>query len=536
MEKENEINFREQLAEESDGDEESPIKDRSCDQRGALQGEPRCVICGRYGEYICDETDDDICSKECKQILLKRIRSSSPKPIGPSPTVIKLTALDECVYVSDIMQQCSDSSLTSNQIDSLRNKNDIRVLGSSVPAPIVSFSDCNLPQKLQDNLESLGYDIPTPIQMQVIPAALLGRNLLVLAQTGSGKTASYLIPIISKCYTVRRQRLLDQKRPLAIVLAPTRELCAQVEEQAKAFGKGLPFKTALIVGGNPMASQAYRVGKGIELIVATPGRLVDLLIKHEFELDEVRTLVIDEVDCMLEKGFLDQVMQIVRALSRPQIVMISATLPREVEKLSKSMAEDIVVITVGKVNRPSDTVRQVVIWVETKEKKQKLFQILKSEKHFKPPAVVFVGSRFGADLLAEAIRVSTGLRASSIHGEKGMRERRESLRMFLLGEMSVIVATGVLGRGMDLMGVRQVIIFDMPNSVPEYVHLIGRASRLGEAGEAIVFVNEEDKSLFKDFVRMLKQSGAIIPRELANSPHSQASYQVGSRQKKRKRS
>ncbi|KAJ6401181.1 hypothetical protein OIU84_016569 [Salix udensis] len=269
-----------------------------------------------------------------------------------------------------------------------------------------------------------------------------------------------------------------------MVLTPTRELCIQIEDQAKLLGKGLPFKTALVIGGDAMARQLYRIQQGVELIVGTPGRLIDLLAKHDIELDDIMILVLDEVDCMLQKGFRDQVMQIFVALSQPQVLILTD---------------------------PSKAVKQLAIWVESKQKKQKLFDILMSKQHFLPPAIVYVGSRIGADLLTNAITVTTGLKALSIHGEKSMKERREIMRSFLVGEVPLVVATGVLGRGVDLLGVRQVIVFDMPNSIKEYVHQIGRASRMGEDGTSFVFVNEENKNLFPDLVEVLKSSGAVIP-------------------------
>lgn len=515
-----------------DLDEEAagcPVKERCWEQREALPGEPRCVICGRYGEYICDETDDDICSTECKKSLLGRIAKSQKPPSNISHPV-KLRATDECFYIRD-----NDRSLPTDQnVEFMRKKIGISVKGESVPAPVMSFSNCNFPRRLEQNLETAGYEIPTPVQMQAIPAALAKRNLLVSADTGSGKTASFLLPIVSHCSRIRGERTTDLKKPLAMVLAPTRELCVQVEEQAKVLGKGLPFKTALVVGGDALAGQVYRIQKGVELIVGTPGRLIDLLTKNDVELDEVSVLVLDEVDCMLQRGFRDQVMQIFLALSHPQILMFSATISQDVEKMASSLAKNLLRVSSGKSSKPTESVKQVVIWVESKRKKQKLFEILKSKQHFRPPVVVFVSSRLGADLLSEAITAATGLNAASIHGEKEMAVRRESLRQFLTGEISVIVSTGILGRGVDLLKVRQVVIFDMPNTMEEYVHQVGRASRMGEEGTAIAFVNEDDKKLFRVLVENLRSAGAAIPRELANSHYSVGTYPVGGQEKRRK--
>lgn len=504
------------------------VKEQCWDQREALAGEPRCVICGRYGEYICDETDDDICSVECKRILLSRLAKSRPLPAQPPP--VKLPTTDECYYVRD-NNNLESESLTNQQTELMRRKLDISVKGDFVPAPILSFSSCNFHQKILQNLEDAGYEMPTPVQMQAIPAALIGQSMLVTAETGSGKTGSFLVPIVSYCVKLNNNN--NQQKPQAIVLAPTRELCIQVEEQAKLLGKGLPFKTALVVGGDAMAGQLYRIQQGVSLIVATPGRLIDLLIKHDIELDSISTLVIDEVDCMVQRGFLDQVMQIFRALSQPQVLMYSATISREVERVAGSMVKDLTIILVGKPNKPNEAIKQLAIWVESKKKKQKLFDILMSKQHFKPPVVVFVGSRLGADLLSEAITITSGSKALSIHGEKPMKERREIIRSLLVGEVNVIVATGILGRGLDLLSVRQVIVFDMPTSIKEYVHQIGRASRMGEEGTSMVFVNEENKKLFPELVDMLKSSGAAIPRELANSQYT-VNSSVGKARKKRK--
>lgn len=509
------------------------VKKRCWDQREALPGEPHCVICGRYGEYICDETDDDICSRECKQTLLFRV-ARSQAPVGlPPPT--RLPTTDECFYIRENDEKFNSQSLTNDQTELLRRKLKINVRGDLVPAPVLSFNSCNLPQKLLDNIEAAGYEMPTPVQMQAIPAALVGKSLLVSADTGSGKTASFLVPVIASCSNLNHEKFSNQKKPLSIVLTPTRELCIQVEEQAKLLAKGLPFKTALVVGGDPMAGQLHRINQGVGVIIATPGRLIDLLIKHDIELDNVSVLVLDEVDLMLQRGFHEQVIQIFQALSQPQVLMYSATISKEVEKMACSMVKGITVVSVGKPNKPNGAVKQMPIWVESKKKKQKLFDILLSKQHFMPPVVIFVGSRLGADLLSEAVAVTTGIKALSIHGEKPMKERREIIRSFLVGEVPVLVATGVLGRGIDLLGVRQVIVFDMPISIKEYVHQIGRASRLGEEGTAIVFVNEENKKIFPELVDILKSSGAPIPREL-NSRYTKTTFPLGKGQKKRKHS
>ncbi|KAL3681369.1 hypothetical protein R1sor_024325 [Riccia sorocarpa] len=551
-----------------DTEKDDSVVQKSADQRAAEADEPTCVVCGRYGEYICDETDDDVCSLECKAVVLKRkasrheIKSTIPeaataaaaghKP-GDSEQVVQKTKIvsasdlpvmqDDFIIVRDTEQAIPDwepdamiKKLTQQQVEFLRKEINLSVKGEDVPSPILEFSNCRFMPKLLENLEIAGYESPTPVQMQVIPAALKGRDILVSAGTGLGKTVGYLLSVVFRSCRIRSQLRVDRQKPLAIVLTPTRELCAQVEEQAKALARGLPFKTALVVGGDAMPQQVHRLKQGIEMIVATPGRLIDLLTKHDVALEDVCMLVLDEVDTMLDRGFRDQVLQIVTALTVPQILMFSATVPPDIQKFASSLLKKPIYLSVGETNLPSESVKQTVIWVETKNKKNKLFDILSSQHHFRPPVVVFVNSRMGAELLAEAIRSVTGLQAAAVHGEKSMEERREVMKSFLMGSLPLVVSTGVLGRGLDLLRVSQVIIFDMPSSVEEYIHQIGRASRLGLPGSAMVFVNEESKVLFRPLIEMFRRSGVVVPKELASSPYAVSSYAAASNPKKRKAS
>lgn len=537
------------------------MKLRSIDQRAAQPDEPTCVVCGRYGEYVCDETDDDVCSVECKAVVLKRALEST-RPTGPPerPSVeadaprqnsnVVLYRKDSLLCMQDEPAEIivrdgvktlpewepdrAVNKLTQQQVDALMKQIEISVQGDEVPRPILEFSNCKLLPKLQANLETAGYETPTPVQMQLIPAVLKGRDMLVSAGTGSGKTVGYLLAIVFRICLIRAHYQLEARKPLAIVLTPTRELCVQVEQQAKALAKGLQLKTALVVGGDAMPQQLYRINQGIELIVGTPGRLIDLLAKHDVELDDVCMLVLDEVDCMLERGFRDQVEQIQTALTQPQILMFSATIPAETEKLSASILRRPLLISVGKSSSLSEAVRQTVMWVESNQKKKKLFDIIQSAHHFHPPVVVFVNSRAGADLLSEAIQSVTGLQAAAIHGEKPMQERRQVLKEFLMGSLPIVVATGILGRGLDLLRVTQVIVFDMPHSTEEYIHQIGRASRLGVPGSAMVFVNDDSKMLFKDLVGLFQRSGVVVPKELLNSPYAASSYAAAYNPRKRK--
>ncbi|KAJ8773298.1 hypothetical protein K2173_028475 [Erythroxylum novogranatense] len=251
-------------------------------------------------------------------------------------------------------------------------------------------------------------------------------------------------------------------------------------------------------GGDALASHLHRIRQGVELIVGTPGRLIDLLMKHDMNLDDIMMFVLNEVDCMFQRVF------------RDQVLIYSTTISVDIKKMANSLVKDIISL------QQKYTFR-LAIWVESKQKMQKLFDILMSKQHFNPPAIIYMGSKLGADLLSNAITLTTGLKALSIHGEKSMKERREVIKSFLLGEVHVIISTGVLGRRVDLLRVRQVIIFDMPNNIKEYVHQIGRASQIGEEGTAIILVIEENKNLFPELIECLRSSRAILPWELVNS-------------------
>ncbi|XVE84268.1 hypothetical protein DITRI_Ditri16bG0157000 [Diplodiscus trichospermus] len=345
--------------------------------------------------------------------------------VGAMVSILPTT--NECFYVRDSVDKSGFESLTCDQAELLKKILDIHVKGDAIPTPVLAFSSCGLPRKLLQNIETARYCMSTPVQMQVIPATLDGKSLLVLADTGFGKTASFLIPIISLCPNFSLNNFSNNRKPLAMVLTPTRELCIQAEDQAKLLGKGLPFKTSLV--------------------------LIDLFTKHDIELNDVKIFGLDEVDYMLQSGFRDQVMQIFRALSQPQVLMYSATISQDMEKIASSMATDIITVSIGKPNRPSKAVKQLAIWVESKQKKEKLFDLLR-RKHFTPPIVVYVSSRVGADFLSNAIFVTTRIKFFSINEEKSMKERREILRLFLVGEVPVVVSTGILGRGINLIGVR----------------------------------------------------------------------------------
>uniref|UniRef100_A0A2R9AIG0 RNA helicase n=1 Tax=Pan paniscus TaxID=9597 RepID=A0A2R9AIG0_PANPA len=482
---------------------EEPVKSFSKTQRWAEPGEPVCVVCGRYGEYICDKTDEDVCSLECKAKHLLQVKEKEEKSKLSNPQ--KADSEPESPLNASYVYKEHPFilNLQEDQIENLKQQLGILVQGQEVTRPIIDFEHCSLPEVLNHNLKKSGYEVPTPIQMQMIPVGLLGRDILASADTGSGKTAAFLLPVIMRA-------LFESKTPSALILTPTRELAIQIERQAKELMSGLPrMKTVLLVGGLPLPPQLYRLQQHVKVIIATPGRLLDIIKQSSVELCGVKIVVVDEADTMLKMGFQQQVLDILENIPNDcQTILVSATIPTSIEQLASQLLHNPVRIITGEKNLPCANVRQIILWVEDPDKKL-----------FKPPVLVFVDCKLGADLLSEAVQKITGLKSISIHSEKSQIERKNILKGLLEGDYEVVVSTGVLGRGLDLISVRLVVNFDMPSSMDEYVHQIGRVGRLGQNGTAITFINNNSKRLFWDIAKRVKPTGSILPPQLLNSPY-----------------
>uniref|UniRef100_A0A3B3DV06 RNA helicase n=1 Tax=Oryzias melastigma TaxID=30732 RepID=A0A3B3DV06_ORYME len=460
-------------------------------------------MCGRYGEYICDATDNDVCSLECKaKHLMKMGFGTVAKTVGKE------------VFFS-YKEDHFISNLTDEQVQRIKQELGIETQGEDVRKPIVEFEHCAFPLTLSDNLKKAGYEAPTPIQMQMVPVGLTGRDVIASADTGSGKTVAFLLPVIV--------RAMESPTicPVALILTPTRELAIQIERQAKELVIGLPnMRTALLVGGMPLPPQLHRLKSSIKIVIATPGRVIEILKQKVLKLDKVRIVVVDEVDSMLKMGFQHQVLEVLDQVPEDhQTLLTSATIPKGTEELAARLVRDPVRIAIGEKNQPCANVKQILLWVEEPSKKKKLFEILNDSKLYQPPVVVFVECKAGADLLCEAVSKVTGLTTVAIHSDKKQWERNRILKGLLDGEYEVVISTGVLGRGLDLVNVRVVVNFDMPNTMDEYVHQVGRAGRLGHRGTAITFLNNNNKRLFLSVVNRVKPTGSILPPQLLNSPY-----------------
>lgn len=493
---------------------EEPVKSFSKTQRWAEPGEPVCVVCGRYGEYICDKTDEDVCSLECKAKHLLQVKEEeeSLKASSPQRAVSHPESPLDTFYV--YKEHPFIVTLREDQIETLKQQLGISVQGQEVARPIIDFEHCGFPETLNQNLKKSGYEVPTPIQMQMIPVGLLGRDILASADTGSGKTAAFLLPVIIRA-------LFEDKTPSALILTPTRELAIQIEKQAKELMSGLPrMKTVLLVGGLPLPPQLHRLRQHVKVIIATPGRLLDIIKQSAVSLSGIKVVVVDEADTMLKMGFQQQVLDVLENIPGDcQTILVSATIPGSIEQLADQLLHNPVRIVTGDKNLPCPSVRQIVLWVEDPGKKKKLFEILNDKKLFKPPVLVFVDCKLGADLLSEAVQKVTGLNSTSIHSEKSQVERRDTLKGLLEGDYEVVVSTGVLGRGLDLVNVKLVVNFDMPSSMDEYVHQVGRVGRLGQNGTAITFINNNSKRLFWEVAKRVKPTGSLLPPQLLNSPY-----------------
>ncbi|XP_076880360.1 putative ATP-dependent RNA helicase DDX59 [Brachyhypopomus gauderio] len=512
-----------------DGEEE-PVKSFKNSQRWPEPGEPVCVVCGRYGEYICDSTDNDVCSLECKASHLAKMCLGLGQKVfskNKEDTSIPSVSTDtDCTADGASSHELSYSykedafiaELTEEQVERVKKELVIVTLGREVRRPVIEFEHCNFPDILRMNLKKAGYETPTPIQMQMVPVGLAGRDVIATADTGSGKTVAFLLPVVLHSSEGGAGTSLG---PVAVILTPTRELAIQIERQAKELIMGLPnMRTALLVGGMPLPPQLHRLKQKIKIVIATPGRLIEILKQKAVQLDSVRVVVVDEADTMLKMGFQQQVLEILEQVPEDrQTLLTSATIPAGTDLLASRLTQDPVRITIGQKNQPCANVRQIVLWVEEPSKKKKLFEILNDRKLYQPPVVVFVDCKLGADLLCEAVHKIMGLNTVAIHSDKTQWERNRILKGLLEGQFEVVVSTGVLGRGLDLVNVKLVVNFDMPANMDEYVHQVGRAGRLGHRGTAITFMNNNNKRLFLDIVNRVKPTGSLLPLQLLNSPH-----------------
>jgi ATP-dependent RNA helicase RhlE len=378
---------------------------------------------------------------------------------------------------------------------------------AAVPAAddVVRFADFGLSPDILRALSDQGYIHPTPIQAQAIPIVLQGRDVMGAAQTGTGKTAGFSLPIIQLLLAQASTSMSPARHPVrALVLTPTRELAVQVAENVKSYARHTPLRSTVVFGGMDMAPQTAALRAGVEIVIATPGRLLDHVQQKTLNLSQVQILVMDEADRMLDMGFLPDLQRIINLLPKQrQNLMFSATFSQEIKKLAGSFLDSPVLIEVARSNATADKVTQVVYKVADEHKRDAVAHLIRG-RHLKQ-VLVFSNTKIGASRLARSLE-QEGVKATAIHGDKTQQERMAALEAFKQGEIDVLVATDVAARGLDISDLPCVINFDLPYNAEDYVHRIGRTGRAGASGDAISVFSDKDERLLTDIEKLIKQT------------------------------
>ena len=375
-----------------------------------------------------------------------------------------------------------------------------------------SFSNLSLAEPLARAVAEMGYETMTPIQEQAIPVVLQGRDVMGAAQTGTGKTAAFALPLLQRMMKHENASTSPARHPVrALVLLPTRELAVQVAEQVKLYAKYTNLTSAVVFGGMDMKPQTLELKKGVEVLVATPGRLLDHIEAKNTVLNQVEYVVLDEADRMLDIGFLPDLQRILSYLPKQRITLLfSATFSPEIKRLAASFLQDPVTIEVARSNATASTVEQHFYSVSADDKRRALHQILKARGL--KQAFVFVNSKLGCAKLARSLE-REGLKTTALHGDKSQDERLKALESFKSGEVDLLVCTDVAARGLDIKDVPAVFNFDVPFNAEDYVHRIGRTGRAGASGLAVSFVAGSDQRLVLDIEKLIKIKIELEPME-----------------------
>ncbi|MEQ8798053.1 MAG: DEAD/DEAH box helicase [Salinisphaeraceae bacterium] len=372
----------------------------------------------------------------------------------------------------------------------------------------MSFSELGLNQTLQTAIANSGYTTPTPIQARGIPAVLAGRDVLAAAQTGTGKTAAFTLPILQKLGDVGDKR---GRKPRVLVLTPTRELAAQVADSVRTYGRDLPVRTAVIFGGVGFGPQVDAFRRGVDIIVATPGRLLDHVRQGNVDLSALEMLVLDEADRMLDMGFIHDIRRVIERLPpKRQNLLFSATFSGDIRKLARTLLNNPEEIDVAPRNAPAELVDQKVVFVP-KSRKRALLSWLIGSNNWRQ-VLVFTRTKHGANRLCKQLE-NDGLSAAALHGNKSQGARTRALDGFKSGSVRVLVATDIAARGIDIDALPHVINFELPNVPEDYIHRIGRTGRAGSEGEALALVDGEEKTYLRDIQRLLKREIPVMTIE-----------------------
>ena len=363
----------------------------------------------------------------------------------------------------------------------------------------MQFQDLGLSPTVLKSVCALGFEAPTPIQREAIPQVLGGRDLMGLAQTGTGKTAAFGLPLVH--HLLKWKQKPAPKTARALILAPTRELVHQIAANLRNYVRGMPLRIGCVTGGASINVQIKDLARGADILIATPGRLIDLVGRKAIFLDRAKFLVLDEADQMLDLGFIHALRQIAKLVGTPrQTLLFSATMPKQIEELSRTYLTDPVRVEVAPPGRAADKIQQSVHFVGQRSKADLLKQCL--AEHPGSLSLVFARTKRGAERLLKDLAES-GLSADSIHGNKNQNQRDRAIRAFRNGDIRVLVATDVAARGIDIPGVSHVYNFDLPDVPENYVHRIGRTARAGADGEAVAFCGADEFRLLRDIERLM---------------------------------
>ncbi len=370
----------------------------------------------------------------------------------------------------------------------------------------LKFSELGLTKPIQRALTERNYVTPTPIQAQAIPLLLDGNDMMGIAQTGTGKTAAFSLPMLQKLAATPGKNAHNS--PRALIMAPTRELAIQIADEVRTYGKFLHLRQTVIFGGVSQKAQVNAISRGVEILIATPGRLLDLMNQKRLKLDAVEFLVLDEADRMFDMGFINDVRKIIAALPKSrQSLLFSATMANEMERLSREVLTDHVLVEVAPKATPIERIQQNVYHVKANDKTGLLSTILEDPALSR--VIVFSRTKHRANRIAEQL-CKQGVEADAIHGNKSQGARQRALKQFRSGKVRVLVATDIAARGIDIDGVTHVINFELPNESDSYVHRIGRTARAGATGVAISFCDSTERAYLRDIESLIKQEITVI--------------------------
>ncbi len=388
----------------------------------------------------------------------------------------------------------------------------------------MSFSDLGLMPELMRAVADKGYDTPSPIQLQAIPAVLAGRDVLAGAQTGTGKTAGFVLPILQRLNADMNHG--SSRAPRALVLTPTRELAAQVADSARSYGKYLQLRTFQVFGGISINPQISALRGGCDILVATPGRLLDLAQQRAVDLSKIQVLVLDEADRMLDMGFIPDIRRIIKLLPQQrQNLLFSATYSDDIRGLAERLLRDPLSIQVSPRNAVVEIVEQRAYRVQKEQKRHLLVHLIQEGQW--QQVLVFTRTKHGANRLTQQLE-GAGIKAAAIHGNKSQGARVKALEMFKKGQITALVATEVAARGLDIKELPHVVNYELPNIPEDYVHRIGRTGRAGAGGAAVSLVSSDESGFLRDIERVLRRSIPVLPTpefkivESAQAPSTQA--------------